>query len=143
MDFLRDLNRLNMSLPMVHWTIQKTIMHFRLDSLHIFTLIKATCLKKTGINRCFELYHQKFGDRLKWSFFKDPNKPDRYSENVLKRYQKKIIDSDGDHVDCWCASEEGFEYASDYCVQMLSSADWFEYVHFPVTYFFFICQYRN
>lgn len=93
--------------------------------------------KRQALIAALELYHQKFGDRLKWSFFKDLNKPDRYSENVLKRYQKKIIDSDGDHVDCWCASEEGFEYASDYCVQMLSSADWFEYVHFPVTYFSF------
>ncbi|MDF1897295.1 type VI immunity family protein, partial [Rahnella contaminans] len=90
---------------------------------------------RDAIASALELCHGKIGKKLKWSFFKNPNVTEKYTDSVASKYKMLIENSGGEHVDFWCASEEGFEHSSDYRIHMASSADWFEIVHSAVSFF--------
>ncbi|MDF1897317.1 type VI immunity family protein, partial [Rahnella contaminans] len=92
---------------------------------------------REAIINALERCHQEFGKELKWSFFNDPNKTESYSKSTLDKYKQLVKNAGGDHIDFWCASEEGFEHASDYRIYSLSPADWVEHIHRSLSFFSF------
>ncbi|MBD2801706.1 DUF3396 domain-containing protein [Xenorhabdus sp. M] len=90
--------------------------------------------KRQQMAKAFALYHREFGEKLKWGFFRDPNRPKNYHSFTLEDHQSLITEGDGEHMDFYWSSEEGFRYASDYHIEAVSCAGWYEYVHGPVSY---------
>ena len=93
--------------------------------------------KRQAMAEAFALYHQEFGDKLKWGYYNDPNYPKHYHKLSLKEHQAKITEEGSDQMDFFWSSEEGFLCASDYRIAADSSAAWFEYIHHTTSYISF------
>ncbi|WP_105667842.1 type VI immunity family protein [Cronobacter dublinensis] len=92
---------------------------------------------RARIAEAWQLYHNEFGENLKWGVLNDPNKPFNYDDISPKKFKEFIKSSFGDDLDFIWTSDEGCLYSSDYHVEVNSSAGWFEMIHKSVTYFGF------
>jgi len=92
---------------------------------------------RARIAEAWQLYHQEYGEKLKWGYIDDPNKDRDYGTLSPKEFKKTIADSFGDGFHFHWYSEKGFRYASNYFVGSGSHAGWYESVHKRVSYFCF------
>lgn len=92
---------------------------------------------RARIAEAYQLYHNEYGEKLKWGYIDDPNKDKDYSSISAKGFKETIANSFGDSFFFKWYSDKGFRYASDYSVATGSMAGWFESIHKPVSYFGF------
>lgn len=92
---------------------------------------------RARIAEAYQLYHNEFGNHLKWGYIDDPNKDLDYSNISPKRFKEAIANTFGDDMDFKWYSDKGFRYASDYSVNVSSPAGWFEEIHNPISCFGF------
>ncbi|MEC5345334.1 type VI immunity family protein, partial [Brenneria populi] len=89
--------------------------------------------KRQAMAEVLARYDHEFRDKLRWGFYRDPNKGEPYRKRTLQQKQAQILAEEGDDMDFWWASEEGTTYASDYLFSIESPADWYEHVHCRVS----------
>jgi len=92
---------------------------------------------RARIAEAYQLYHNEFGQHLKWGYIDNPNRNMDYSAFPLKKIKEIIITSFGESLFFDWYSEKGFRYASDYLVCAGSMAGWYELIHKRVSYFGF------
>ncbi|WP_281076665.1 type VI immunity family protein [Klebsiella quasivariicola] len=81
-----------------------------------------------------ERYVDEFGDKLKWGFLGDVNKPEPFvlADNLFRK--QRLSDLEDDTADIQWSSEYYKDYVSDYQINIYSPAGWFEHIHGPVSY---------
>jgi len=89
------------------------------------------------IAEAYQLYHNEYGDKLKWGYIDDPNKDMDYASISGKKFKQIIVNSFGDDCYFHWYSSKGFRYASDYYISAGSPAGGYESVHKRVSYFGF------
>jgi len=98
---------------------------------------------RARIAEAYQLYHNKFGQHLKWGYIDDPNKDMDYSTIPPKKFKELIANSFGNDIDFKWHSDKGFRFASDYSVNVSSPAGWYESVHKRVSCFGFSLPVRE
>ncbi|WP_411704215.1 type VI immunity family protein [Edaphovirga cremea] len=92
---------------------------------------------RVRIAEAYQLYHNEYGEKLKWGCINDPNKEQDYSSISVREFKDTIANSFGDDLDFIWSSERGYRYASNYHVEVNSPAGWVDKIHKPVSYFGF------
>ncbi|NUW58999.1 type VI immunity family protein [Cronobacter muytjensii] len=92
---------------------------------------------RARIAEAWQLYHNEFGENLKWGYIGDPNKSQSYRAILSRKIKEIISDSFGESLFFDWYSDAGFRYASDYSVSAGSMAGWYELTHKNVSYFGF------
>lgn len=93
--------------------------------------------KREAMAKAIERYVNEFGDKLKWGFLGDVNKPEPFILPDILSRKKRLSAFEDDSADIQWGSEYYKDYVSDYQVNVYSPAGWFEQIHGPVSYFRF------
>ncbi|EOZ7469405.1 type VI immunity family protein [Enterobacter hormaechei] len=84
---------------------------------------------REAMANAIERYVDEFGNKLKWGFLGDVNKPEPFVlANNFSRKQR-LSDLEDDTADVQWGSEYYKDYVSDYQINIYSPAGWFEHIH--------------
>lgn len=93
--------------------------------------------KREAMANAIERYVDEFGDKLKWGFLGDVNKPEPFVLSDIFSRKQRLSDLEDDSADIQWGSEYYKEYVSDYQVSVYSTAGWYEHIHRRVSYISF------
>lgn len=90
--------------------------------------------KREALANAVERFIDEFGDKLKWGFIDDVNKPEKFVIKDKLTRIKRLADLKDDAAELqWC-SEYYRDFVSNYQVNAFSPAGWYEHVHRRVSY---------
>lgn len=92
---------------------------------------------RARIAEAYQLYHNEYGEKLKWGYTNDPYKDQDYASISAKEFKEVIANSFGDDLNFIWSSDKGFRYTANYSVEYHSPAGWYESIHKRVSYFGF------
>ncbi|MDE4075797.1 hypothetical protein PWP92_16000 [Enterobacter hormaechei subsp. xiangfangensis] len=84
---------------------------------------------REAMANAIERYVDEFGNKLKWGFLGDVNKPEPFvlADNFSRK--QRLSDLEDDTADVQWGSEYYKDYVSDYQINIYSPAGWFEHIH--------------
>lgn len=101
---------------------------------------------REAMANAIERYVDEFGDKLKWGFLGDVNKPEPFvlADNFSRK--QRLSDLEDDTADVQWGSEYYKDYVSDYQINIYSPAGWFEHIHRRIsciTFFLPVSELKN
>lgn len=94
--------------------------------------------KRQAVTEALALYHQYYGEHLKFGYFDNPNHSESYSSRTLIERKQQILDKEDDAVELSWGDSPSLSYVSNYKFEFFSLAGWYENVHKSVSY---VCFY--
>ncbi|EIU7556869.1 DUF3396 domain-containing protein [Providencia rettgeri] len=93
--------------------------------------------KREALANAVERFIDEFGDKLKWGFIDDINKPEKFVKGDKLSRMKRLADLEDDSADLLWSSEFYLDFVGDYQINAFSPAGWYEHVHRRVSYICF------
>lgn len=90
--------------------------------------------KRKAMTQAIERYIEEFGNKLKWGFIDNVNKPEPFNVADKDGRMQRLSDLEDGAADTLWSSEHYKKYVGNYQVDLFSPAGWFEHIHKPLSY---------